>query len=271
MRIVITNDDGIEAEGIHVLALVARGLGGSVLVVAPDQDCSGRSQSLTLGRPVAVRTYPGPASVERYVVAGTPADCVRLVASGYFGPRPQLLLSGVNHGPNLGEDVWASGTDRGRPDGGVSGNPGHCDLVTQPRLVLGCTPSAALSAPGGGLGVCFSGNALQPQPPAFGAHLLRWTHLSHAWFLEYSLTTAKLDSETLVDLVRHPLEDLEHLSSDAATVLDGMASLTPLPVFASPSITGCWQESPFRPGQPIMPLHSDATPKPSAVPVSQPS
>ncbi|MEX0810348.1 MAG: 5'/3'-nucleotidase SurE [Dongiaceae bacterium] len=106
-RILVTNDDGINAPGLKVLERVARALSNDVWVVAPEIEQSGAGHSLTLRRPLTVRQL----SKRRFAVDGTPTDCV-LVAVSNLMPRrrPDLVLSGVNRGANLGEDVTYSGT-----------------------------------------------------------------------------------------------------------------------------------------------------------------
>jgi len=106
-RILVTNDDGIHAPGLKVLHRIARELSDDVWVVAPEIEQSGAGHSLTLRRPLTVRKF-GP---RRFSVDGTPTDCV-LVAASQIIPdrRPDLVLSGVNRGANLGEDVTYSGT-----------------------------------------------------------------------------------------------------------------------------------------------------------------
>ena len=100
MRILCTNDDGIHAVGLSVLARAAREL-GDVSVVAPDRQQSASSHSLTLGRPLrATRTDTG-----EHVIDGTPTDCVLVAVNMLLDERPDFVLSGVNHGPNMGEDV----------------------------------------------------------------------------------------------------------------------------------------------------------------------
>lgn len=104
-RILCTNDDGFLAPGLEVLASAARPL-GEVSVVAPDREQSATSHSLTLHRPLRVKQTTGGI----FHVDGTPTDCVLLALSAILDERPDLVLSGVNHGPNLGEDVLYSGT-----------------------------------------------------------------------------------------------------------------------------------------------------------------
>ena len=107
MRILVTNDDGIQAHGIKVLEQVARSLSDDVWVVAPETNHSGAGHSLTLRRPLRWRQVS-----ERHIaVDGTPTDCVLLALQKLVPPpRPTLVLSGVNHGANLADDVTYSGT-----------------------------------------------------------------------------------------------------------------------------------------------------------------
>ena len=105
MRILVTNDDGYLAHGIQVLSDAAREL-GAVHVVAPDREQSATSHSLTLHYPLRVRA----AADGVQVVDGTPTDCVVLALGELLPEKPDFVLSGINHGPNLGDDVLYSGT-----------------------------------------------------------------------------------------------------------------------------------------------------------------
>ncbi len=119
MRILITNDDGINARGLHFLAGVSRRV-GDVHVVAPDREQSGASHSLTLHRPLRLTHRDDGA----YHVDGTPTDCVLLALGVLLRERPDFVLSGVNHGPNMGEDVLYSGTVAAAMEGLSLGIPG---------------------------------------------------------------------------------------------------------------------------------------------------
>jgi 5'-nucleotidase len=106
-RILVTNDDGINAPGLKVLERIARSLSRDVWVVAPEVEQSGAAHSLTLRRPLQVRRL----SSRRFAIDGTPTDCVLLAVNHLIKKRrPDLVLSGVNRGGNLGEDVTYSGT-----------------------------------------------------------------------------------------------------------------------------------------------------------------
>ena len=116
--ILVSNDDGIHSEGIVALADALAGL-GEVVVVAPDRERSAVSHSLTLHRPLRVERL-GPA---RYAVDGTPTDCVNLAVNGILQRRPALVVSGINKGANLGDDVTYSGTVSAVMEGTLLGVP----------------------------------------------------------------------------------------------------------------------------------------------------
>ncbi len=113
MRILVSNDDGYLAPGIAALAAAMRPL-GDVTVVAPEQNSSGASNSLTLNRPLTVWQAADGATV----VNGTPSDCVHVALTGLLDHRPDLIVSGINDGQNMGDDTIYSGHG-GRRDGGL--------------------------------------------------------------------------------------------------------------------------------------------------------
>ena len=118
MRILITNDDGIHAYGITVLERIARQLSDDVTVVAPELDQSGVAHSLSLNDPLRLREI----SPNHFAVKGTPTDCVIMAVHHILGDRrPDLVLSGVNVGHNLAEDVIYSGTVAGAMEGAMLG------------------------------------------------------------------------------------------------------------------------------------------------------
>lgn len=120
MRILITNDDGIHAQGLAALEAIAGALAQEVWIVAPETEQSGASRSLTLAEPLRVRML----DERRFAVRGTPTDCVMLGVQHLMGSqRPDLVLSGVNRGANLAEDVTMSGTVAGAIEGMALGVP----------------------------------------------------------------------------------------------------------------------------------------------------
>lgn len=118
MEILCTNDDGVLASGLRVLASAATRL-GSVTVVAPDREQSATSHSLTLHHPLRARR----STDGSLMVDGTPTDCVILAVNALLDRRPAFCFSGVNHGPNLGEDVLYSGTVAAAMEATVLGIP----------------------------------------------------------------------------------------------------------------------------------------------------
>ena len=118
LRILVTNDDGYHADGLGVLAVAAQGL-GEVTVVAPDREMSAASHSLTLHHPLRARPRPDGG----WTVDGTPTDCVMVAVSELLEDPPDVVLSGINHGPNMGEDVLYSGTVSAAMEATVLGIP----------------------------------------------------------------------------------------------------------------------------------------------------
>lgn len=118
MRILLSNDDGYLAEGINVLARALRSL-GELTVVAPERNRSGASSSLTLDRPIRAHTV----SKGLIRVDGTPTDCVHLAITGLLHEPPDMVVSGINHGANLGDDVVYSGTVAAAIEGRFLGFP----------------------------------------------------------------------------------------------------------------------------------------------------
>ncbi len=120
-RILITNDDGIHAEGIIALEAAMREI-GEVYVVAPESEQSGASHSLTLSRPLRIRQL----DERHWTVDGTPTDCVTFALNQILLPneRPDICVSGINHGANLGDDATYSGTVAGAMESTILGVPG---------------------------------------------------------------------------------------------------------------------------------------------------
>jgi 5'-nucleotidase len=137
MNILITNDDGILAEGILVLAEILNEL-GEVTVVAPNGQRSAVSHGITVRDPLVVKEVEYPVAVKKaYSVSGNPADCVRLAVEDLMEEKPDLLLSGINAGPNFGQDIIYSGTVSGAIEG-----------------MFYKIPSMALSLDGSGYDIC---------------------------------------------------------------------------------------------------------------------
>ena len=125
MRILISNDDGVFAEGIQALAKEAARRGHQVSVVCPDQERSATGHGLTLQSPIRAERADGlfGSGIEAWACSGTPSDCVKLGLGKLLAEPPDLVLSGINHGPNLGSDVMYSGTVAAAMEGTLEGLP----------------------------------------------------------------------------------------------------------------------------------------------------
>jgi 5'-nucleotidase len=117
MRILLTNDDGIHAEGLAALERIARTLSDDVWVVAPETDQSGYAHSLSLSQPLRLRKI----GEKHFAVSGTPTDCVIMGVRRLLPEPPDLILSGVNSGSNIADDVTYSGTVAGAMEGALLG------------------------------------------------------------------------------------------------------------------------------------------------------
>jgi len=127
MRILVTNDDGIHSPALQSLKHVLHAF-GEVTIIAPDRNQSATSHSLTLHRPLRIH----PHGDDVYSVDGTPTDCVLIAFHGLLTERPDLVVSGINLGPNMGEDVFYSGTVAAAIEGALQGVPAlAASLVTR--------------------------------------------------------------------------------------------------------------------------------------------
>ncbi len=122
MHILIANDDGYLAPGLAALVQACQGL-GEIDVFAPEQNASGTSNALTLGRPLSIFRARGEHVQGFNVVNGTPSDCVHVALTGVLGRRPDLVISGINNGANMGDDTLYSGTVAAAMEGFLFGVP----------------------------------------------------------------------------------------------------------------------------------------------------
>lgn len=128
LKILLSNDDGYLATGLNVLAEALESV-GDLVVVAPDRNYSGASNSLTLHTPLRVHQLDD----NRYFVTGTPSDCVHMALSGLLDEDPDIVISGINHGANLGDDVIYSGTVAAAMEGRYLGLPAIAVSLAGPR------------------------------------------------------------------------------------------------------------------------------------------
>lgn len=126
--ILVTNDDGVASEGIHVLAEALKAV-GDVVVVAPQLEASAIGHALTLRRPLRIDTV----REDVYTVDGTPTDCINLAYAIILKRAPDLVVSGINKGWNLGDDITYSGTVSGALEGALLGTPGIAVSVKRTR------------------------------------------------------------------------------------------------------------------------------------------
>src|SRR3954454_18026122 len=141
MRILVTNDDGYRSEGIHALAEALRDL-GEVIIVAPVAEASAIGHALTLRRPLRLESID-----ERvFAVDGTPTDCVNIAVTHVFKGLPDLVVSGINKGWNLGDDVTYSGTVAGALEAALLGIPAVAVSLRQPRGAYDFPPAATAAA-----------------------------------------------------------------------------------------------------------------------------
>ena len=117
MRILLTNDDGINAPGLSSLERIAHDLSDDVWIVAPETDQSGLAHSLTLSHPLRLRKI----NERKFALSGTPTDCVIMGVRQLMDEKPDLVLSGVNSGQNIADDVTYSGTIAGAIEGALLG------------------------------------------------------------------------------------------------------------------------------------------------------
>src|SRR5476649_2047210 len=142
MKILLSNDDGYRAEGLAALKTAISPL-GEVTIVAPDRNRSGASNSLTLDMPLRATRY----EPNSFYVSGTPTDCVHMAVSGFFDFEHNLVVSGVNHGANLGDDVLYSGTVAAAVEGRFLGLPAIAvSLCVEPGSPRNFTAAARVAA-----------------------------------------------------------------------------------------------------------------------------
>jgi len=149
MRILLTNDDGVNATGLKVLEKIARKFSDDLWIVAPTEEQSGAGHSLTLTVPVRLRKL----GEQRFCVAGTPTDAVMIAIAWIMKDSPpDLILSGVNRGANLGEDVTYSGTVSAAMEGALAGIPSIALSQSFSREGMGDTDDTPARLPGEGAG-----------------------------------------------------------------------------------------------------------------------
>ena len=141
MHILVSNDDGIHSEGILALEETLKSV-GEVYTVAPDRERNAVSHALTLHRPLRIDEI----APRRFAVNGTPTDCVNLAVKGFLPVRPDMVVSGINKGPNLGDDITYSGTVAAAIEGTLLGIPSLAVSVVGLRTDYRFGPAAEFAA-----------------------------------------------------------------------------------------------------------------------------
>ena len=223
--ILLSNDDGISAPGLEALERSVQGL-GRVVTVAPIREQSASSRRITIRRPLRYE----PRGDSRYAVSGTPADCVMLAVVHLLETRPSLVIAGINNGPNMGENVYYSGTVAAAAEGAKFGIPSIAVSVNQ-RVGVDFGPSARIAASiasrvldrGLAPGIVLNVNVPQGDPAG-----TRWTRQSEK--ISQNVVFERKDPHGRKYFWIHehvPVETAQD-GTDYAAVHRGLVSVTPL-------------------------------------------
>jgi 5'-nucleotidase len=239
MRIVLTNDDGIDAPGL-LAARRALEKVGEVLTVAPDRNRSGVGRSITFGTPLHVEEKKMADGGVGYACTGTPVDCVRLVSLGLMDFEPDIVVSGINHGENLGDDITYSGTVAAAFEGIVVGVPGiavslaverpwhdhheaelHFEPVANFAARLAKVSAGRLPA-----GRILTVNA--PNLPHGDLKGARATKLGRRFYMDELIEVRDAEGRLGYDIYNNPPGRHEEEGTDFAAVENGEISVTPV-------------------------------------------
>lgn len=242
MRILVTNDDGIFSQGIQCLADAMSEL-GDVVVVAPDREQSATGHSLTLHRPLRMQRI----REHWYSVDGTPTDCVNMAVHGVLKEAPpDLVVSGINYGPNLGDDVTYSGT----VSAAFEANMHHLPAVAfSQRIEEGFSFEAGARMAAKIIRTLIA----EPLPadlllnvnfPAQACHGLRWTRLGKRYYRQTVIENKDPKGRSYYWISGTPQWE-EEQGTDHAAVSEGFASITPLHLDLT-DYRGLEEEAPLR-------------------------
>jgi 5'-nucleotidase len=239
VRIVLTNDDGIDAAGL-LAARQALEAVGEVLTVAPDRNRSGVGRSITFGTPLHVEERKMADGGTGYACTGTPVDCVRLVALGLMDFEPDIVVSGINHGENLGDDITYSGTAAAAFEGIVIGVPGIAVSLAVERpwhdhdeAELHFEPVAAFAARLAkvAVGNLPAGRILTvnaPNLPLAELRGARVTKLGRRFYTDELIEVRDAAGRLGYDIYNNPPGRHEEEGTDFAAVENGEISVTPV-------------------------------------------
>jgi 5'-nucleotidase len=242
LRILISNDDGVFADGIQVLAAEAVSRGHHVTVVCPDQERSATGHGLTLQTPIRAERADElfAAGVTAWACSGTPSDCVKLALFRLLAAPPHLVLSGINHGPNLGTDVLYSGTVAAAMEGSIEGLPSlavsSADFQWrhfEPAARVALNVAEGMLAAGWPAGLLLNLNV--PPLPQDSIGPLRWCRTAVRRYIDQFDKRVDPRGRTYYWLAGEVINDLEAGAqgpetwpTDAAWLASGGVSLTPL-------------------------------------------
>lgn len=235
MRILLTNDDGYHAPGFAVLEAIARQLSDDIWVCAPAEEQSGAGHSLTLSRPVRVREH----GERRWSCTGTPTDSVMIAIGKLMPERPDLILSGVNRGANLGDDVTYSGTVSAAIEGALAGIPAIALSQVYAREGMGDTvPFEAAEAWGAKVLAPLLATPMAPRTmvnvnfPAIPAAEVKGIRVVRQGFHDYNRGSIVEGTDprgyTYYWFGLHGIEHSLAHDSDLEAIDDGYISVTPL-------------------------------------------
>ena len=235
MRILLTNDDGYHAPGFAVLEAIARQLSEDIWVCAPSEEQSGAGHSLTLSRPVRVRQH----GERRWSCTGTPTDSVMIAIGKLMPEKPDLILSGVNRGANLGDDITYSGTVSAAIEGALAGIPAVALSQVYAREGMGDTvPFEAAEAWGARALAPLLKAPMPPRTlvnvnfPAIPAAAVKGIRVVRQGFHDYSRGSIVEGTDprgyTYYWFGLHGIEHSLAHDSDLEAIDDGYISVTPL-------------------------------------------
>lgn len=236
MRILLTNDDGVNATGLKVLEKIARLFSDDIWVVAPTEEQSGTGHSLTLTEPVRLRQL----GERRFCVTGTPTDSVMMAIAHVMKDHPpDLVLSGVNRGANLGEDVTYSGTVSAAMEGALAGIPSIALSQAYAREGMGdSVPYSAAEAWGERILAPLLATPMEPRTlinvnfPALGPDEVRGVRVAQQGLRDYGRLRIVQRTDTrgydYFWFGLGPMIETPSHSTDLEAVADGFIAVTPL-------------------------------------------
>ena len=232
MRILLSNDDGIESVGLRALAQGVSGL-GEIWVVAPDREQSSVGHAITLSDPIWLRPYPFDGVHAAFSVGGTPADCVKLALTALMPQRPDVILSGINRGENTGISTIYSGTVSAATEGTISGVPSlaiSLDSFTSNRFDFAARMARHLAKlverHGLPTGTLLSVNV--PDLPEAQIRGIRITRQGRARWKETFEKRIDPRGRTYFWMDGHKVALEEPLDTDGRALSDGFVAVTPI-------------------------------------------